>query len=127
MIGFTFFTAACVFLTGTSFLYLQHKLGQIQRVTLPNLVEDQPGEVMNVLLVGSDSRDRLEGADALQAGKGQEDVSGQRSDTIMVLHIDPRQEQAAILSIPATSSCRSPAPPSPTGSTPPSRSAVPRG
>ena len=100
IIGFTFFTAACVFLTGTSYLYLQHKLGQIQRVTLPGLVEDQPGEVMNVLLVGSDSRDRLEGADALQAGKGKEDVNGQRSDTIMVLHIDPRQEQAAILSIP---------------------------
>ena len=53
---------------------------------------------MNVLLVGSDSRDRLEGQDALQAGKGA--VSGQRSDTIMVLHIDPAQEQAAILSIP---------------------------
>ena len=100
MIGFTFFTAACVILTGSSFLYLQHKLGQIQRVTLPSLVEDQPGEVMNVLLVGSDSRDRLEGDDALQAGKGQEDVNGQRSDTIMVLHIDPEKEQAAILSIP---------------------------
>ncbi len=100
IIGFTFFTAACVFLTGTSYLYLQHKLGQIQRVILPNLVEDQPGEVMNVLLVGSDSRDRLEGEAALQAGKGQEDVNGERSDTIMVLHIDPRQEQAAILSIP---------------------------
>ncbi|MEA2843387.1 MAG: hypothetical protein QOJ69_1058 [Actinomycetota bacterium] len=100
MIGFTFFTAACVILTGSSYLYLQHKVGQIQRVSLPSLVEDQPGEVMNVLLVGSDSRERLEGADALQAGKGQEDVNGQRSDTIMVLHIDARQEQAAILSIP---------------------------
>src|SRR5205085_9602567 len=71
---------------------------QIPRVDVPSLVEDQKGEIMNVLLVGSDSRDRLEGKEALQAGKGT--VSGQRSDTIMVLHIDPAQEQAAILSIP---------------------------
>ena len=99
IIGFTFFTAACVFLTGTSYVYLQHKLGQIQRVTLPNLVEDQPGEVMNVLLVGSDSRDGSEGT-GLQAPAGEEEIAGQRSDTMMVLHIDPRQEQAAILSIP---------------------------
>ena len=99
IIGFTFFTAACVFLTGTSYVYLQHQLGQIQRVTLPNLVEDQPGEVMNVLLVGSDSRDGSEGT-GLQAPAGEEEIAGQRSDTMMVLHIDPRQEQAAILSIP---------------------------
>ncbi len=112
------------FLNGTSFLYLQPSWARSSGSSA-DLVEDQPGEVMNVLLVGPDSRDRLEGADALQAGRA-EDVSGQRSDTIMVLHIHPRQEQAAILSIPRASSCRSPAPPSP-GSTPPSRSAVPRG
>jgi LCP family protein required for cell wall assembly len=78
-------------------LYLRWRLGQINRVQLPALDEDR-GSVMNVLLVGSDSRSRLTGDLAEQAGKDQ--VSGQRSDTIMVLHVDSRQKKAAILSIP---------------------------
>ncbi len=98
LVGMTFFLSASVTLVGSGAVYLQYRLGQIPRVDVPSLVEDREGEIMNVLLVGSDSRDRLEGKEALQAGKGQ--VSGQRSDTIMVLHIDPEQEQAAILSIP---------------------------
>jgi polyisoprenyl-teichoic acid--peptidoglycan teichoic acid transferase len=98
IVGLTFFLSATVSMVGTTYVYLQYRIGQIPRVGVPSLVEDQRGGVMNVLLVGSDSRDRLEGKDALQAGKGS--VSGQRSDTIMVLHIDPGQEQAAILSIP---------------------------
>ncbi len=98
LIGFTMFTAACVFLTGTAYVYILHRIGQIDRVSVPGLVGDEAGQVMNVLLVGSDSRDRLEGAAAAQAGKGQ--IGGARSDTIMLLHIDPRDQQAAILSIP---------------------------
>jgi len=79
-------------------VYILHRIGQIDRVSVPGLVGDEAGQVMNVLLVGSDSRDRLEGAAAAQAGKGQ--IGGARSDTIMLLHIDPRDQQAAILSIP---------------------------
>jgi LCP family protein required for cell wall assembly len=55
---------------------------------------------MNVLLVGSDSRDNVTGDIADATGKGNEGTSGQRSDTIMVLHIDANQGRAAILSIP---------------------------
>ena len=98
LIGFTMFTAVCVFLTGTAYVYIQYRVGQIERVMVPGLAEDGEGQVMNVLLVGSDSRDGLEGAAAAQAGKGQ--VSGGRSDTIMILHIDPREQQAGILSVP---------------------------
>lgn len=98
LIGCTLFTAVSVFLTGVAYLYVQYRVGQIERVTVPGLAEDAAGEVMNVLLVGSDSRDRLEGEAAAQAGRGT--VRGERSDTIMVLHVDPRRQQAAILSIP---------------------------
>ena len=53
---------------------------------------------MNVLLVGSDTRSNLSKTD--QKAFGGADVSGSRSDTIMVLHVDPKQKKAAILSIP---------------------------
>jgi LCP family protein required for cell wall assembly len=87
----------CILVTGSGYLYLRYQLGRIGRLDIPGLGDDS-GEVMNVLLVGSDSRDRLAGDLAEQAGKDQ--VSGKRSDTIMVLHVDPRQAKAAIMSIP---------------------------
>jgi LCP family protein required for cell wall assembly len=55
---------------------------------------------MNVLLVGSDSRENTTGDIADATGKGDDGTTGQRSDTIMVLHIDPNSQKAAILSIP---------------------------
>ena len=96
-------TGTCVFLvialvaSAGGWLYLRWRMGQIDRVDVPALAEDS-GSVMNVLLVGSDSRDRLSGDLADQAGKDQ--VSGRRSDTIMVLHVDSRQRKAAIMSVP---------------------------
>ena len=98
IIGTTIFLVLANLLVGGVYVYFQWRLDQIDRLEVPGLAEDVPGEVMNVLLVGSDSRERLTGADAAQAGKGQ--VEGERSDTIMVLHVDPRQQRAAILSIP---------------------------
>ncbi|MDQ4132803.1 MAG: LCP family protein, partial [Actinomycetota bacterium] len=82
---------------GGMVIYVKWRLGQIGRVDVDGLSEDTDS-VMNVLLVGSDSRDRLTGDAAAQAGK--DEVSGQRSDTIMVLHIDSKQKKAAILSVP---------------------------
>ena len=82
---------------GGAYVYLRWRLGQINRLSVDELAEDR-GSVMNVLLVGSDSRSRLTGELAEQAGKDQ--VSGSRSDTIMVLHVDTKAKKAAILSIP---------------------------
>ncbi len=83
---------------GSAYAYFQWRIDQIERVQVPGLVEDQAGEVMNVLLVGSDSREGLTGDAAAQAG--QEEVGGERSDTIILLHVDPRAQKAGILSIP---------------------------
>ena len=82
---------------GGAYVYLRWRLGQINRLQVDELAEDS-GSVMNVLLVGSDSRSRLTGDLADQAGK--DAVSGSRSDTIMVLHVDARNKKAAILSVP---------------------------
>ena len=98
LIGFTAFLAIVNLLVGSGFLYVQHRLGQIRRLDLPALAGDTPGAVMNVLLVGSDSRANVSSADA--AGFGKDTVIGQRSDTIMLLHVDPREQKAAIVSVP---------------------------
>lgn len=92
--------ALAVLLAGGGYVYLRHRIGQINRVSIPELAAEAPGEPMNVLLVGSDTRDTAQGDIAEATGKGATGTSGQRSDTIMVLHIDPRTARAAILSIP---------------------------
>jgi len=99
IIGVTIFMIVTTLITSTGVAYVRWRLGQIRRVKVPGLTEDVTGQVMNVLLVGSDSRARLTGDAAAQAGKGQFGNS-ERSDTIMVLHIDPAKKRAAILSIP---------------------------
>ena len=48
---------------------------------------------MNILLIGSDSR-----GDPTTVG--QATTSNQRSDTMMLLHIDPKSSQALLLSVP---------------------------
>jgi len=97
LVGSCILLALAVIVAGGSYAYLRWRLSQINKVELNDLAEDT-GSVMNVLLVGSDSRDRLTGDLAEQAGK--DSVEGQRSDTIMVLHVDSRTQKAALLSIP---------------------------
>jgi LCP family protein required for cell wall assembly len=97
LIAFTGFTAFCTFFVGLGYVYVQRRLAQITRLDLPALAQDS-GPVMNVLLVGSDSRANLGASDA--KGFGQDVVSGQRSDTIMLLHVDPAEQRAAIVSVP---------------------------
>jgi len=90
----------CIALVGSGYLYLKHQLGRIDKLSITGLTDDGGTAVMNVLLVGSDSRENVVGDLAEATGKGEEGTSGQRSDTMMVLHIDPNQQKAAILSIP---------------------------
>jgi LCP family protein required for cell wall assembly len=59
-------------------------------------LDDEPAEPTNFLIVGSDSREDL--------GAGSEDafgdLGGQRSDTIMVAHVDPKTKTAVLVSFP---------------------------
>jgi LCP family protein required for cell wall assembly len=96
LLGSIVFLTFCVLAAGGGYLYLRHQLSRIDRLSIPGL--DESGDVMNVLLVGSDTRETTTGDLAEQTGK--DEVSGQRSDTIMVLHVDPKNSKAAIFSIP---------------------------
>lgn len=80
----------------------------IDRVDVPGLAQaadDSSGgsggsftDVLNVLVVGSDSRDELT-EEQLQA-LGTEEDEGNLTDTIMLVQLDPRREEAALLSFP---------------------------
>ncbi|HWC09823.1 MAG TPA: LCP family protein [Acidimicrobiales bacterium] len=98
LIGTTALLLVANLAVGSAYTYFQWRLDQIERVHVPGLLPDEPGQVMNVLLVGSDGRHGLSDEAADQAGQGE--VSGERSDTIILLHVDPREQRAGILSIP---------------------------
>jgi LCP family protein required for cell wall assembly len=97
--------ALCVVLTATTYGYVRWKFGQIE--TLGGLssvlrggkTAAPAGEPINVLLVGSDTRANIDAAETDNFG-GTKAVQGQRSDTIIILRVDPKREQAAMLSIP---------------------------
>jgi polyisoprenyl-teichoic acid--peptidoglycan teichoic acid transferase len=85
--------------------YLTHKLDQITYVEIELSTAPPPGEPRNLLIVGSDSRDSLaESADPTidtSAFVGDGSVgSGQRSDTIIVVRVDPAATAVDVLSIP---------------------------
>jgi len=103
LIGANVFVAVVLLVTAGGYWYLKHQVGRIGVVpglcdVLRNCGEDDPGQAMNVLLVGSDSRKDLAPGERQFGTESQ--VGGQRSDTILVLHADPKQRRASILSIP---------------------------
>jgi LCP family protein required for cell wall assembly len=97
--GLIIFLILAVVGTGVGYVYLRMQLGKIKRVDIPSLASDS-GSVMNVLLVGSDSRSNVTGDLVEATGKQIEGDRTGLSDTMMILHIDPKQGQAAIVSIP---------------------------
>ncbi len=72
--------------------YVLVKYNSIDRVGL-DLDAAPKGEPENFLIVGSDSREKASAGEAAS-------VSGKRSDTIMVLRVDPKSERVALLSFP---------------------------
>lgn len=80
--------------------YVYTKYSQLPRVELGSVLTEPSGsdEPRNFLLVGVDSAASLAADDPVRTGR--EDVGGLRSDTMMVLRVDPRSHQAWLLSLP---------------------------
>ena len=93
-----------VFLVAAAGLaYGYTKLGQIPRVEIADYLTDSSeladGVVAeNYLLVGVDSADGLDEDDPVRSSRS--GVGGLRSDSIMILRVDPTSNRAALLSIP---------------------------
>ncbi|MFB8246779.1 LCP family protein [Streptomyces sp. NPDC055952] len=69
-----------------------------------------PGEALNILVLGSDSRS---GAENRRLGGG--DSTGARSDTAMVVHLDAGRTAATVVSIPRDTLVTRPSCPTPSG------------
>jgi len=81
--------------------YFNTKLAKLQRLQLGSVLSHSdagPGSAQNYLLVGTDSDLGLGSSDPAVQGRGA--VTGARSDTIMILHLDPRSSKAELLSLP---------------------------
>jgi LCP family protein required for cell wall assembly len=100
------FNLSCIvvaLLAAGSLTYAKRKVGQIPRVQFnadgfigsDGLADDAP---RNFLIVGNDSAGRLDEDDPARAGRGS--VGGVRSDTMMVVRLDPKSKGAKILSFP---------------------------
>jgi LCP family protein required for cell wall assembly len=97
-------------LSSAGVFYAKRTLDSVARVDLPSLTQegktiekggDGPTTIENYLIVGSDSRAGAnpDDLDAGAVGNAQE-VTGQRSDTIMILRFNPADNTSALLSLP---------------------------
>ena len=91
---------AILLVGGTFFAYVQYRSvwDGIKHVTLRGLGHRPPkyNNALNILLIGSDSRS---GKNAKIGGY----TPGQRSDTVMVMHISPGRSRISVLSFPRDS------------------------
>jgi LCP family protein required for cell wall assembly len=83
--------------------YAKRKVGEIDRIVIGGDFQGSADlsskDPRNFLLVGADSDDGLAADDPARAGRDAT-VGGVRSDTIMIVRIDPATTQAKILSFP---------------------------
>ena len=99
LIGANIVVLAMLALGVSAYGYVQWRLGQVNRVAVNGLAPaPKPGGPLTVLAVGSDTRSLGKGASSIFGST--ENVSGQRSDTIMLLRIVPATSSVAIMSIP---------------------------
>ena len=99
LIGANVVVLAMLALGVSAYGYVQWRLGQVNRVVVQGLTPaPKPGAPITVLAVGSDTRNLGSGASAIFGST--DSVSGQRSDTIMLVRIVPATSSVAILSIP---------------------------
>jgi LCP family protein required for cell wall assembly len=98
--GWSAIALTCVLVAGTLFGYVQFRdvLDGIKHIAVTDLGKRPPkySNALNILLIGSDSRS---GNNRKLGGFAQ----GQRSDTVMIVHISPGRSHIYVLSFPRDS------------------------
>ena len=92
--------AMCV-MAASAVGYSYYRFGNIPRVALGDFLADEPpGEPQNYLLVGSDSREFVQGGDDLESFGDTSETGSAKADTMILVRIDPRAETASMMSFP---------------------------
>lgn len=80
-------------------VYIRYVSGGLNRTDVEGLVSVVGEDPVNVVVLGSDSREGLTPEE--QAAHGTtEDVGGKRSDTLILVHMDARREKAVLVHFP---------------------------
>ncbi len=91
---------------GGAWLWVDHRIGDIPRVDLglpsadnngTNGDQGAPGQAVNILMLGTDSRDQAALERMVDSGW---EPGAMRSDTIMILHVSADRDEASLVSIP---------------------------
>ncbi|MGH9291564.1 MAG: LCP family protein [Acidimicrobiales bacterium] len=82
------------------YFYVNSKLGGIPRVAVPALTAEKPGQPIDILMIGSDSRAFVHTAAQQNAFGSSSTQTGQRSDVVIVARLIPTTHRIEMLSIP---------------------------
>lgn len=107
-VAFNLVLAVATVLSGSGLLYANWKLGNRQVVTIDTVpteignVDLPTGDLSakNFLITGSDNNACVAPDSRYAGGFGKRDSFGERSDSIMVIRVNPTDNQAAVLSFP---------------------------
>jgi LCP family protein required for cell wall assembly len=91
--------ALAILAVGSGYAYVQYRFSQVTKVTVKHLRAAPVGAPFNVLLIGSDTRAGISGADQSAYGNTSS-AGGQRSDVVKIVHVVPATGQVSVLSIP---------------------------
>ena len=99
LLGAVVIVSLALVAVGAGYGYVQYRFHQVSKVTVRHLKKPAVGQPFNVLLIGSDSRLGESTSDASHFGSSTVQT-GQRSDVVKILHVDPGTGQVRVLSIP---------------------------
>jgi LCP family protein required for cell wall assembly len=80
--------------------FIDRKIDEIPRVNVKTAENTDPGQPANFLLIGSDTRAEVQTPEEKAAFGDASSEGGQRSDTLMVIHVDPDQKSGYLVSFP---------------------------
>ena len=80
--------------------YVNSVLGSIKRVSVPTITPETSGAPIDILLVGSDSRQFVDTPGEASSFGSSSTQTGQRSDVTIVVRLVPKTRQIEMLSIP---------------------------
>ena len=99
LLGAVVLVSLVLVMVGVGYGYIQYRFHQVSKVTVKHLKTAPVGQPFNVLLIGSDSRVGESASDSSHFGSATVQT-GQRSDVVKILHVDPATGAIRVLSIP---------------------------